>query len=66
MKKIYLTLVIFVIAFSGCSRKFEYIPKQEMISSLDFTKYSEKGFLVTPSDYGSNYEALGIFTFTVE
>jgi hypothetical protein len=68
MKKIYLSLIILGLLFSGCSRKermLNYIPKSEIISSLDFTKYSKRGFLITPSDYGSNYEALGIFNFTV-
>jgi hypothetical protein len=76
MKKIYLALLIFAIAFSGCSqkkqesetlkvRKFKKISKAELIMSFDFTKYSEKGFLITPSHYGSNYETLGLFTFII-
>lgn len=69
-KSIFIT-VLLTLLFSGCSRKEEkkrvinHIPKSEIISSLDFTKYSKKGFLITPSDYGSNYDALGMFTFNI-
>ena len=67
MKKI-ISLVLITalgLGFVGCSQKFTHIDKQKSISSLDFTKYQEKNFLITPGEYGDNYTAMGIFTFTV-
>jgi len=49
----------------GCSQTFTHVDKQESITSLDFTKYKNDNFLITPGDYGENYEALGMFSFTI-
>ena len=67
MKRIMSLAVITALSlgFSGCSQKYTHIDKQENISSLDFTKYQKKNFLITPGEYGDNYTAIGIFTFTV-
>ena len=67
MKKIISLAVVTALSFGlvGCSQKFTHINKQESISSLDFTKYQKKNFLITPGEYGDNYTAMGIFTFTV-
>ncbi len=67
MKKIVSLVVVTVLSlgFSGCSQKYTHVDKQEVISSLDFTKYQKNDFLITPGEYGDNYTAIGIFTFTV-
>jgi hypothetical protein len=67
MKKISSLVIVTLLSlgFSGCTQKFTHVPKQKIISSLDFTKYQKKGFLITPGEYGDNYTAIGIFTFTV-
>jgi len=67
MKKIISLAVVTALSFGlvGCSQKFTHIDKQKSISSLDFTKYQKKDFLITPGEYGDNYTAMGIFTFTV-
>ena len=67
MKKIISLVVVTVLSlgFSGCSQKYTHVDKQEVISSLDFTKYQKNDFLITPGEYGDNYTAMGIFTFTV-
>ena len=67
MKKIISLAVATALSFGviGCSQKFTHIDKQKSISSLDFTKYQKKNFLITPGEYGDNYTAIGIFTFTV-
>ena len=67
MKKImsFVVISVLMLSFNGCSQKYTHIDKQEMISSLDFTKYQKKSFLITPGEYGENYIAMGIFTFSV-
>ena len=67
MKKIIRLAVITTLSlgFVGCSQKYTHINKQEIISSLDFTKYQKKDFLITPGEYGDNYTTMGIFTFTI-
>ena len=67
MKKIISLAVVTALSFGlvGCSQKFTHIDKQKSISSLDFTKYQKNNFLITPGEYGDNYTAMGIFTFTV-
>jgi hypothetical protein len=67
MKKIISLAVVTALSFGlvGCSQKFTHVDKQKSISSLDFTKYQKKDFLITPGEYGDNYTAMGIFTFTV-
>ena len=67
MKKIISLALVTVLGFglAGCAQKFTHVNKQKNISSLDFTKYQEKNFLITPGEYGDNYTAMGIFTFTV-
>lgn len=66
MKIIKIVLIASVlIGITGCKQKYVSVPKQEVITSLDFTKYQQKGFLITPGTYGENYESLGMFSFTV-
>ena len=55
-----------VISMTGCAQKFIHLDKKETVASLDFTKYQEKGFLITPNTYGGNYESIGLFYFTIE
>ena len=68
MKKIINKMVlatVILIAISGCSQKYTHLDKKEVITSLDFTKYQKNNFLITPGDYGEDYEALGMFSFTI-
>ena len=46
MKKIISLAVTIALSLGlvGCSQKFTHINKQEIISSLDFTKYQKKIF----------------------
>ena len=64
MKKILICLSLLIL-FTGCSRNISHIKNEVITSSIDFSKYLEKGFLITPGEYGGNYNALGIFVFTV-
>ncbi|MEA2017093.1 MAG: hypothetical protein U9N59_01485 [Campylobacterota bacterium] len=54
-----------LVVVSGCSQNITHVPQAQLITSLDFTKYKENNFLMTPGEYGGDYEALGIFNFTI-
>jgi len=60
-----ISLLAVIMIFTSCAQKFNHLEKKEIITSLDFTKYQENGFLITPGGYGENYTSLGIFTFTI-
>jgi len=56
-----------VLVLTGCmtTQKFTHVQKQEVIRTLDFTKYQEKGFLITPGDYSEEHDDLGMFSLSV-
>ena len=56
------SLSIFIVS---CQRTVTHIPAKSEISSLDFTKYQEDNFLITPSSYGGDYESLGLVTYSM-
>ena len=56
-------LLIVLFLFTSC-KVLNYIPKEESIYGLNFTKYSEQGFLITPEKYLGDYESIGIFNYT--
>lgn len=63
------TLVIIIIVgcyLTSCAGAgINLIPKQTIIIGIDLTKYSEKGFLITPGEYGEDYVSIGMFRFSV-
>lgn len=65
-KKIF-SLLILLITTVACatSPSLNHIPKKTEIVGFDFSKYSEKGFLITPGEYGENYEAIGLLKFRI-
>ena len=61
------TLVMIIIVgccLTSCAG-IDHIPKETTIKCIDLTKYSEKGFLITPGEYGEDYVSLGMFSFSV-
>ena len=51
-------LLAFII--SSCSQKFTHIDKVKEIYGINFSEYTERGFLFTPYSYDSDYEAIGL------
>ena len=60
-------LSFFILLFlaSACAPTLNYIPRQTEIVGFDFSEYSKKGFLITPGEYGENYETVGLLTFSI-
>lgn len=62
----HLTLVLSIaILFIGCLPKLSNIPRKENFYTIDFRKYTEKGFLITPEKYQDAYESIGIIDFVL-
>jgi hypothetical protein len=66
MKKIINLLIFFTVLSCVTPKEFEeltFIPRKESFFGIDFTKYSEKGFLITPEKYLGDYESIGLITY---
>lgn len=55
-----------IFTLSACSLpKRDFIPKEETIVGIEFTKHSNNGFLFTPGEYGEDYSTIGLLTFSI-
>jgi len=65
--KINFTIVLYivVILIISCSPRINNIPGYTSISTIDFTKYSKIGFLITPYKYAGDYKSIGIIDIVV-
>lgn len=64
-KRVFLLLICMSLIVSACSIKLKHIRGYESKMVLDFTKYTEQGFLITPFKYLGDYESIGIITVKV-
>jgi len=61
MKK--LLFILIVGFFIGCMPPSkEFIPEIEIFYKIDFSGYTDKGFLFTPHIYNGDYESIGLIT----
>jgi len=59
------TGIIFILyLLGGCATPPDYIPEKLEVNRIDFTAFSEKGFLITPEKYNGDYESMGLITLT--
>lgn len=65
--KLFLICLAVVFLVSACTQvqTIDHIPKEENVVGIDFTRYSEKGFLFTPGEFGGNYTTIGLLTFSI-
>ena len=62
MKKLILLSILLIV--SGCIPKPpSVISEQRIFLAVDFTKYSNEGFLFTPLKYEADYESVGLISF---
>jgi hypothetical protein len=52
-------IILSLIILISCTQ-LKYVPKYENIFVLDFTKYADLGFLITPEPYNGKYESIGL------
>ena len=61
MKKLlYLSLIFAFFTYSCKTLETTSIPKKEILSGINFTKYTQSGFLITPEKYNREYESIGL------
>jgi len=64
MKKLlYLSLIFAFFTYSCKTLETTTIPKKEILSGINFTKYTQSGFLITPEKYNREYESIGLIDF---
>ena len=59
------TVLLLIIFLCACAPTPDYIRKERLVVGVDFTKYQKKGFLITPGEYGEDYESIGYLYFTI-
>jgi hypothetical protein len=62
MKKITTIILLVLICFS-CSVELKNINSYSILTKIDFRKYSDAGFLITPEKYIGEYKSIGIIDF---
>jgi hypothetical protein len=65
MKKIILIALITAI-FVSCSAPLKELSRIEgygIMNKIDFRKYTEKGFLITPEKYNGEYQSIGMIDY---
>ena len=60
------TILFFAVLISGCANNsITNIKREVSIAEIDFRKYSDAGFLMTPFMYQGKYESIGVVTATI-
>ncbi len=62
---IHASLLTFFVFLSGCGSHPELYEKRTEASGYDFTKYTDRGFLITPEGYSGEYQSVGVLNVTV-
>ncbi|RLD45663.1 MAG: hypothetical protein DRI89_00265 [Bacteroidetes bacterium] len=63
MKKLLIVLTITILTSCTSLEKISFIPGEENLYGIDFKRYSDEGFLVTPEKYLGEYESIGLLTY---
>ena len=59
----FVTMVAVIVAVVSCTKILNRTPKINNFAKIDFTEYTEKGFLFSPYQYNGEYEAIGIINY---
>jgi hypothetical protein len=62
--KYILSLFASALLFISCSTT-KPIERSELLSGIDFRKYTENNFFITPLEYTQPYEPIGLINFTI-
>ena len=66
MKTIKIILLFSILLLVSCSpKRAKYIHPFSEELVFDFTKYTEKGFFITPEKYTGDYESIGIIDISI-
>lgn len=59
----FLLVITFFIAGCASVEELKYVPREQKLTGIDFSKYSSKGFLITPEKYLGDYESVGLISY---
>ncbi len=62
MKIGYTGVILVLYPLGGCATPPDYIPEKHEANGIDFTSFSEKGFLIIHKKYNGHYELVGLIT----
>ena len=65
MKKMLIFMVAIVMVGCATQTPLFYVERIKEAYGIDFTEYSEKGFLITPEKYMGDYESVGLLNFSI-
>lgn len=57
-------LVVALLLLEGCPPAVTHVAPVTIVSGIDFTRYTQRGFLFTPEVYEGPYDAVGLITIT--
>jgi len=60
-------MFLFTVAmiFHSCNtlEELSFVPREEKVFGIDFSKYTKQDFLITPEKYIDKYESIGLITY---
>ncbi len=66
MKRFFLVVSLLItFLITSCATQLKHIPGYEITVAIDFTKYTDADFLITPHEYSGIYESIGLITTIV-
>lgn len=65
MKKSFSVFFRIVIFLFSCVSGIKHITRIEQFVGIDFSSYTEKGFLFTPESYQGDYKSIGMVTYSI-
>jgi hypothetical protein len=63
MKKLLISIAL--LGMLSCAVKITHFPATEVFYGIDFTQYTDKGFLFTPEKYLGEYQSIGMVSIEV-
>ena len=66
MKKIFSLLLTIILTSCATLEELKVIYPAEILYGIDFTQFTQKGFLITPEKYSGAYESIGMINFTAK
>lgn len=66
MKNVILLILVYLMFGCETAKQLEelsFIPKKELFYTIDFSRFTEQGFLITPEKYSEKYKSIGLVTY---
>ena len=57
--------IIAILLLASCIKQLHYIPSESSYFGIDFRKYTNQGFFITPEKYIGDYESVGLVEYVM-